>query len=188
MATRVVSGVLAIAGAVAVGLGGYLPYAQDRSFEYRIFDTDSPHTILFLAIEPAAVAVAALVLGILLLVHNPFRITPGVLLGTGVQTTLLYVGLIGFYAQSEFGTDVRAGGWVGTLGGALIAAAGGLALAVRDAPAPATPTTPPGWYADPGAPERLRYWSGTAWTEHTHPVSQSPATPASAPPSTEARG
>jgi hypothetical protein len=80
MATRVVSGVLAIAGAVAVGLGGYLPHAQDRSFEYRIFDTDSPHTILFLAIEPAAVAVAALVLGILLLVHNPFRITPGVLL------------------------------------------------------------------------------------------------------------
>jgi hypothetical protein len=38
---------------------------------------------------------------------------------------------------------VRSGGWVGTLGGALIAAAGGLALAVRDTPAPATPTTPP---------------------------------------------
>ncbi len=29
---------------------------------------------------------------------------------------------------------------------------------------------PPGWYADPGAAHTLRWWDGTAWTEHTHPV------------------
>ena len=28
----------------------------------------------------------------------------------------------------------------------------------------------PGWYADPGAAHTLRWWDGTAWTEHTHPV------------------
>jgi uncharacterized RDD family membrane protein YckC len=28
----------------------------------------------------------------------------------------------------------------------------------------------PGWYADPGAARTLRWWNGTAWTEHTHPV------------------
>jgi uncharacterized RDD family membrane protein YckC len=28
----------------------------------------------------------------------------------------------------------------------------------------------PGWYADPGAAGTLRWWDGTGWTEHTHPV------------------
>jgi hypothetical protein len=27
---------------------------------------------------------------------------------------------------------------------------------------------PPGWYADPQQPGRLRYWNGTAWTEHVN--------------------
>ena len=188
MATRGVSGVRAIAGAIAVAVGGYVPYAQDRNFEYRIFDTDGPHTILFLAIEPAAVALAAAVLGILLLVRTPLRITPGVLLGTGVQTTLLYLGLVGFYAQSDFGTDVKAGGWVGMLGGALIAAAGGVSLAVRAERAPTMQRTAAGWYADPGTPSRLRYWSGTTWTEHTHPAAPEATAPSSLPPGAEAPG
>jgi uncharacterized RDD family membrane protein YckC len=35
----------------------------------------------------------------------------------------------------------------------------------------------PGWYADPGAPRTLRWWNGTAWTEHTHPMlDQGPTT------------
>lgn len=39
-----------------------------------------------------------------------------------------------------------------------------------------TPTTAPaGWYADPHQPEALRYFDGSAWTEHVS------ATPAAAP-------
>ncbi|MEA2352254.1 MAG: hypothetical protein QOJ14_668 [Thermoleophilaceae bacterium] len=34
------------------------------------------------------------------------------------------------------------------------------------APSPA-PTQPAGWYADPSGQARLRYWDGSAWTEHT---------------------
>lgn len=34
---------------------------------------------------------------------------------------------------------------------------------------------PAGWHPDPhGAPQLLRYWDGTGWTEHTHPA-QAPA-------------
>ena len=28
-------------------------------------------------------------------------------------------------------------------------------------------STPPGWYPDPSDPSKLRYWSGTAWTDQT---------------------
>ena len=37
-----------------------------------------------------------------------------------------------------------------------------------------TPTAPAGWYADPYGAAPLRYWSGTAWTEHTHYPEQQP--------------
>jgi uncharacterized RDD family membrane protein YckC len=33
--------------------------------------------------------------------------------------------------------------------------------------APAAPAQPAGWYADPSGQTRLRYWDGSAWTEHT---------------------
>lgn len=190
MATRVVSGVLAIAGAVAVAVGGYLPYAEQGQFKLRVFETKEPHVVLFFAAEPAAVALAAALLGILLLVLGPFRITPGVLLGTGVQVALYYAGYIGYYAQSDFGPHVKAGGWIGILGGVAIAAAGAVALAARE-PAPAaaaTYGTAPGWYTDPSSPGRLRYWSGGAWTDHTHPASPGPAAASSELPGAEAPG
>ena len=41
--------------------------------------------------------------------------------------------------------------------------------AYTPAPAPAaapTPSVPAGWYADPAGRFELRYWDGTAWTEH----------------------
>lgn len=48
--------------------------------------------------------------------------------------------------------------------------------------------TEAGWYEDPNVPGTLRYWDGTAWTEHTHtpeppaPVEQSaPVQPVPAP-------
>ena len=31
---------------------------------------------------------------------------------------------------------------------------------------PTTPSVPAGWYADPAGRFELRYWDGTAWTEH----------------------
>jgi hypothetical protein len=31
-------------------------------------------------------------------------------------------------------------------------------------------TPPPAWFADPQDVNRLRWWDGTRWTEHTHPV------------------
>ena len=34
--------------------------------------------------------------------------------------------------------------------------------------APASPTTPAGWYPDPNQPGSQRYWDGSAWTEHTN--------------------
>ncbi len=48
---------------------------------------------------------------------------------------------------------------------------------------------PAGWYADPSTPQMLRYWSGSAWTEHTQPNPQVPQPPqpfAAAPPQTYA--
>jgi hypothetical protein len=40
---------------------------------------------------------------------------------------------------------------------------------------------PAGWFPDPEDPANLRYWDGTAWTEHRHPV-QPVAAPAAATP------
>lgn len=39
----------------------------------------------------------------------------------------------------------------------------------------------PGWYADQASPQLLRWWDGTAWTQHTQPNPQQPQ-PAQAPP------
>ena len=40
------------------------------------------------------------------------------------------------------------------------------------APAPATPAVPAGWYADPALRYELRYWDGSAWTEHVSRAGQ----------------
>ena len=45
----------------------------------------------------------------------------------------------------------------------------------RGATAPATPTTPSvpaGWYNDPAGRYELRYWDGSAWTEHVSRAGQ----------------
>jgi len=47
-------------------------------------------------------------------------------------------------------------------------------------PAPVVSTTmvnmsyPAGWYQDPQSPGLLRYWNGSAWTEHTSPTAPAP--------------
>lgn len=35
-------------------------------------------------------------------------------------------------------------------------------------------STPAAWYPDPQNPSQLRYWDGSAWTSHFHPIPQSP--------------
>lgn len=40
------------------------------------------------------------------------------------------------------------------------------------AQAPAAPAVPSGWYADPAGRFELRYWDGSAWTEHVSRAGQ----------------
>lgn len=138
---RFASGVIAIAGAVLVALGCALPFATSGSVKLRIFQTTTPHAILFYALEPIGVILAAAILGVLLLIRPPFRLTPGMLLGIGGQSMLFFVGFIGYYAKSDFGTQVRFGAWIGLLGAAAIVSAGSLLL-------------------------EIRFWSGSEWTGH----------------------
>jgi hypothetical protein len=37
-------------------------------------------------------------------------------------------------------------------------------------PGPSAVLPPPNWYPDPHDPSRSRYWDGTRWTDHTHPL------------------
>jgi hypothetical protein len=37
---------------------------------------------------------------------------------------------------------------------------------------PSTPAVPPGWYTDPSGRYELRYWDGSAWTEHVSRAGQ----------------
>ncbi len=37
---------------------------------------------------------------------------------------------------------------------------------------PSTPSVPAGWYADPAGRYELRYWDGSAWTEHVSRAGQ----------------
>jgi hypothetical protein len=39
---------------------------------------------------------------------------------------------------------------------------------------------PAGWFPDPEDPAQLRYWDGTAWTEHRHPAEPAAPEPAAA--------
>lgn len=55
------------------------------------------------------------------------------------------------------------GGWGGG------ASAGGAPAAPA---AQTAPSVPPGWYADPAGRYELRYWDGSAWTEHVSRAGQ----------------
>ncbi len=191
MNTRVTAGALAIVGAVIVGIGCSIPYAETSDgVKYRIFETNPPHDLLYFAIEPAGVILAAVALGIVLLMR-PLRFADGALAGIGGQTVLLFIGFIGFYAQTSFGgpqfdPHVKAGAWLGLLGGGLIGAAGVLLLVgasyASSEPGSSPPAMQPGgWLTDPWDTSQLRYWNGREWTPHTHPATAHAAAPAASP-------
>ncbi|WP_237160334.1 DUF2510 domain-containing protein [Mycolicibacter engbaekii] len=48
--------------------------------------------------------------------------------------------------------------------------AGGRTSTYSPSGEPAPPLPPAGWYLDPHHPHLLRYWDGSAWTQHTAPI------------------
>lgn len=67
----------------------------------------------------------------------------------------------------SWGSGAATGGW-----GTSTPAATPSAPAAPSSSAPSTPAVPPGWYADPAGRYELRYWDGSAWTEHVSRAGQ----------------
>jgi Protein of unknown function (DUF2510) len=121
-------------------------------------------------VESVGVAVVAVIIAILILVGISTRVTAGILIGIGGQTIALFASYIGFYSQQsgEFNNyQVKYGGWLGILGAGCIVAAGIVAATMLSGRPGRAAGQPAGWYPDPADHGRRRYWSGTAWTEHT---------------------
>ncbi|MGN6379792.1 MAG: DUF2510 domain-containing protein [Gaiellales bacterium] len=170
MSDRRNAGILALAGAVLLGIGCWLPYNTSGGTDFAVFQRHDGYSgELYFAIEAAAVMIAAAALGLILLRGALPVVWSGVLIAMGCQTALMWVGYLGSsFASSNgpgFATHVRAGGWIG-LAGSLVIALGGI-VALRAASTVSGTVTPAGWYADPRDAARLRYWSGSYWTEHT---------------------
>jgi Protein of unknown function (DUF2510) len=69
------------------------------------------------------------------------------------------------WGASDTTTAAAAGGWTSGSESAESSSWGGSAQQTATA-TPATPSVPAGWYADPAGRFELRYWDGSAWTEH----------------------
>ena len=170
MRDRRLAGLLALAGAVLLGVGCWLPYSSSGDTEFAVFQRHGGSSgQVYFAVEPAAVMVVAAALGLLLLRSRLPAVWTGVLMAIGAQTALMWVGYLGSsltapsYGAGQ-GPHVKEGGWIGLVGSLLITAAGVVALRALAA----TDGLPPaGWYADPTGEGQLRYWSGSFWTEHT---------------------
>lgn len=67
MGDRRLPGLLALAGAVVLGLGCWLPYNSQGGTEYEVFQRHGSNRQLWYAVEPAAVIIAAAALGLMLL-------------------------------------------------------------------------------------------------------------------------
>jgi Protein of unknown function (DUF2510) len=70
----------------------------------------------------------------------------------------------GWGASTDTTTESAAGGWTSGSESSESSSWGGSAQ--QAAAAAATPSVPAGWYADPAGRFELRYWDGSAWTEH----------------------
>ena len=79
---------------------------------------------------------------------------------------LIVAGLVGAFAVLGM---LTIGMFVAPLAALLVLLALPIAPEPRPAPTPAD-WAAPGWYADPAAGSRWRYWDGRAWTDHTAPM------------------
>jgi hypothetical protein len=75
----------------------------------------------------------------------------------------------GWGAGSAAAGGAAAGGWTSGADSAESSSWGGSA---QQQPTPSTPSVPAGWYADPAGRFELRYWDGSAWTEHVSRAGQ----------------
>jgi hypothetical protein len=164
------AGLVAVTGAVLLGLGCWLPYSSQSGLEQEVFQRNGGFSgQLYYAVEPAAVMIVAAAIGLVMLRGPLPAIWAGVLIATGIQTALLWVGYLGYSLAANYGDGqgphVKEGGWIGLAGSLMIAAAG--AVMLRATPREEDNLAPAGWYVDPSADDQLRYWSGSFWTEHT---------------------
>ncbi len=139
---NVVSGILGIAGGLLVIPACLLPFAYFASGSPSIFNPGDP-TSLWFALEPGAVIVVAIAIGIMLAVSRQRilqMVAGSILLGIGVQTFFLFVGYTGY----GLGASERPGATSSVIGivGAICLTTGGLLAAVRA-----------GWLDRPSIPE-----------------------------------
>ena len=137
-----VSGILGIVGGLLVIPACLLPYAHFSDGSPSIFNPGDPASLWF-ALEPGAVIVIAIVIGIVLMVsmQRTLQIVAGsILLGIGVQTFFLFVAYTGYgFSASEI--PGAASTVLGILA-AICLTTGGLLAAVRA-----------GWLERPSSPE-----------------------------------
>jgi hypothetical protein len=135
MGFAVAGAVAAFVGAIVVIVACALPYANitDNSVSNATPSIFNPGYAggLWYAVEPVAVAVLGIVVGVLLIALRgriSRALAAGVLIALGVQTFLLFLGYAG---SSATGTSERfgIGGAIGVVGGLAIAFAGTLAAA-----------------------------------------------------------
>jgi hypothetical protein len=81
-------------------------------------------------------------------------------------------------APASTGAAAGASGWGATTSGSDSSGWGSTSQAASTpattpaASTPSTPSVPAGWYADPAGRYELRYWDGSAWTEHVSRAGQ----------------
>lgn len=166
------------AGRTAVVLGGAVFIASLAGLHYiggdsfwRFASQVGSHSLLREAIVLTGVAALAIVSALFAGAdRGP---------ATGALATGLSMMLLGqwFSAGQETYSGYESGYWICVAAAAVMSVGGLLGLAAGAGEpghegaraAGLTGSLPaPGWYADPENPAAQRYWSGTAWTEHTH--------------------
>ena len=138
----IVGGILGIVGGLLVIPACVLPFAHFSTGSPSIFNPGDPAGLWF-ALEPGAVIVVAIAIGIMLAVstQRTLQIVAGsILLGIGVQTFFLFVAYTGY----GFSVSERPGAASTVIGivGAICLTTGGLLAAVRA-----------GWLDRPSSPE-----------------------------------